>query len=175
MKTVAIFVTSLDGKITKWGDHRIRLWSSKEDQVHFDSIWNDTRVIVMGSGTYDPDPVKPSGKHLFVVLTRSPSRYSDKEQKGKLVFTNERPEKIIERFEKEGEERILIVGGSQIASLFLKNQLIDELWLTFEPSIFGTGGNFIIDEKLDIKLRLLSCEKVNIEGTLIAKYLVIKI
>ena len=57
---------------------------------------------------------------------------------------------------------------------FLKEQLIDEVWLTIEPKIFGTGGNFVIEEELDIDLKLLSCEKVNEQGTLITKYAVIK-
>ena len=69
---------------------------------------------------------------------------------------------------------MLIVGGAHIATAFLKEQLIDELWLTIEPKIFGIGGNFVIEEKLDINLQLLSCERVNVQGTLIAEYAVIK-
>lgn len=64
---------------------------------------------------------------------------------------------------------MLIVGGAHIATSFLKEQLIDELWLTIEPNIFGTGGSFVIEEKLNINLQLISCERVNKQGTLIAK------
>ena len=52
MKTILIFVSTLDGKITKWGNPKIRFWSSQEDQDYFDRIWNETRVIVMGKATY---------------------------------------------------------------------------------------------------------------------------
>jgi dihydrofolate reductase len=69
---------------------------------------------------------------------------------------------------------MLVVGGAHIATSFLKEQLIDELWLTIEPKIFGVGGNFVIEEKLDIKLQLISCERVNLQGTLITIYSVIK-
>ncbi|HZY26453.1 MAG TPA: dihydrofolate reductase family protein, partial [Bacteroidales bacterium] len=82
--------------------------------------------------------------------------------------------KLINRLEKEGQEKLLVVGGPQIATLFLKEQLIDELWLTLEPKIFGTGGNFVMEEKFDISLILLNSEKVNEKGTLINKYRVIK-
>jgi dihydrofolate reductase len=81
---------------------------------------------------------------------------------------------LVTRFEKEGEASILVVGGPHIATLFLKNQLIDELWLTFEPRIFGKGGNLVIDEQLDVELRLLSYSKVNDEGTIVTKYQVLK-
>ena len=66
------------------------------------------------------------------------------------------------------------MGGAHISTSFLKAKLIDELWLTIEPKIFGTGGSLVINENLDIELRLLSVEKVNERGTLITKYKVIK-
>jgi len=175
MKTILIFVSSLDGKITRWGDPMIRSWSSKSDQEHFDAIWKDTHVIIMGSGTYNPDPVKPVSRHLFVILTRHPERYKSREIPGQLEFTDDSPLLLMERFQKANEDKLLIVGGAQIAALFLKAQLIDELWLTIEPRIFGIGASFVNDEKLNIELKLLSCEQANEQGTLILKYKVIKV
>jgi len=174
MKTILIFVSTLDGKITKWGDPKIRSWSSKNDQDYFDTIWNDTRVVIMGSGTYNPDPVKPSSEHLFIVMTRQQDKYQMEERAGQLEFTGDSPSFLIKRFEKEGEEKILVVGGPHIATAFLKEQLIDELWLTIEPKIFGIGAGFVTEEKLDIDLNLLSSEKINDQGTLITKYRVIR-
>ena len=46
--------------------------------------------------------------------------------------------------------------------------------MTLEPKIFGTGGNFVTDVKLDISLHLIHFEKVNEQGTLITKYAVLK-
>ena len=174
MKAILIFVSTLDGKITKWGDTDIRSWSSQSDQDYFDSVWDKTRVIVMGSGTYKPSPVKPVSDHLFVVMTRQPLRYKSIEVPGQLEFTNDSPFNLLERFAAEGNEKILIVGGSEIATLFLKEQLIDELWITIEPRIFGKGDSFVISEKLDIALKLLSCVISNQQGTLITKYKVVK-
>jgi dihydrofolate reductase len=65
---------------------------------------------------------------------------------------------------------MLIVGGSEIAALFLKENLVKELWLTFEPKIFGKGGSIVGDEKFDIDLKLLSVDKLNEKGTLVVKY-----
>ena len=174
MRTILIFVSTLDGKITKWGDPKIRSWSSKNDQDYFDAIWNDTRVVIMGSGTYNPDPVKPSSEHLFIVMTKQQDKYQMEERAGQLEFTGDSPSFLIKRFEKEGEEKILVVGGPHIATAFLKEQLIDELWLTIEPKIFGIGAGFVTEEKLDIDLNLLSSEKINDQGTLITKYRVIR-
>ena len=173
MKTILIFVSTIDGKITRWGDPMIRSWSSKDDQKYFDAIWNDTRVIIMGSGTYNPDPLKADPKHLYLVLTHQPSKYEGLNVPGLLEFTNETPGQVLDRF-KNDEKIVLVVGGSHIATSFLREQLIDELWLTIEPKIFGTGANFVTEEKLDIDLKLLSSEQINEQGTLITKYRVIK-
>src|ERR1035437_29563 len=174
MKTILIFVSTLDGKITKWGDPEIRSWSSKNDQDYFDTVWNETRVVIMGSGTYNPYPVKPNSKNLFIVMTRHPEEYKSKAAPGQLEFTNESPLQLVTRFVKTGEEKMLIVGGAQIATSFLRDGFIDELWLTIEPKIFGKGANFVIEEKLDIGLELLSCTRANNQGTLITKYKVIR-
>ncbi len=174
MKTILIFVTTLDGKITKWGNPDIRSWSSRDDQDYFDTIWSETRTIIMGAGTYDPDPVKPVRNHLYLVLTRHPEKYKSKEVKNQLEFTDEQPEHLLERLGKQGEVTILVVGGPHVATLFLKAKLIDEIWLTLEPKIFGIGGNFVTEEKFDISLVLLNSEIINDQGTLINKYRVIK-
>ena len=173
MKTILIFVATLDGKITKWGDPKIRSWSSRADQDYFDTIWNDTRVIIMGSGTFNPEPLKPVLKHLFVVLTRHIEKYRNMEVSGQLEFTAISPAQLITRFENDGEDRILVVGGPQIATSFLKDDLIDELWLTVEPKIFGLGASIVTEDKLDISLNLLSSERMNDQGTLINKYRII--
>ena len=83
MRTVLVFVSTVDGKVTKWGKSNVRLWSSQEDQKYFKKIWDDSSLLIMGS-------------------------------------------------------------------------------------------NFAIEEKLDINLQLIKCEKVNTRGTLITKYAVLK-
>jgi dihydrofolate reductase len=174
MKTILIFISTLDGKVTKWGDPFVRNWSSKEDQHYFNRVWNDNRLVIIGSKTYNADPIKPSSNHLLVILTRNPKKYRINEIPGQIEFTDETPSRLVKRFEKEGQKQMMVAGGAHIATSFLKENLIDELWLTVEPIIFGIGGNFVINEKLDIHLQLVSCERLNTQGTLITKYAVIK-
>lgn len=174
MKIVLVFVSTLDGKVTKWGNPNVKSWSSKNDQDYFNNIWNETRLIIMGSNTFNTEPFKPSQKHLLVVMTKHPAKYRSVEVLGQLEFTDKSPVLLVKHYETKGHELMLVVGGAHIATSFLKEQLVDELWLTIEPKIFGMGGNFVIEKKLDINLRLLSCEKVNEQGTLITKYEVLK-
>jgi len=161
MKVVLVFVSTLDGKVTKWGDANVKSWSSKDDQLYFMKIWNFSRLIVMGSTTYNADPVKPSRDHLFIIMTGDPEKYKKYEVPKMLEFRSASPDKLTSDFEKEGYNQMLVVGGPHIATSFLKEGLVDELWLTIEPKIFGKGNNIVIKEKLDINLSLISCEKVN--------------
>ena len=173
MKTILIFVSTLDGKVTKWGDSHIKSWSSHQDQDYYKKIWNDSGLIVMGSNTFSGE-LLPAPDHQLIVMTRDPAKYKSLKFSGKVEFTNESPAELINRFKTKGYEQMLVVGGAHVATSFLKEQLIDELWLTLEPRIFGMGGNFVTDVKLDINLRLTHFEKVNEQGTLITRYSVLK-
>jgi dihydrofolate reductase len=174
MKKILIFVSTLDGKITRWGEPHVSSWSSHQDQDYYKEIWNESGLIVMGSGTFDAETFLPSPNHLLVVMTRNPSKYKYAELPGQIEFTNESPAELTQRLTSKGHQQMLVVGGPHVATSFLKEDLIDELWLTIEPRIFGTGGNFATDIKLDIQLSLLHCERVNEQGTLITKYAIAK-
>ncbi len=174
MKTILVFVSTLDGKVTKWGDPQVRDWSSLQDQQYYQQTWNNAKLIVMGSKTFIAEKFSASKDRLLLVMTQNISKYNQYEVPGQLEFTDKKPNNLVEQFQKKTYETMMIAGGAHIATSFLKEQLIDELWLTIEPKIFGAGGNFVIEEKLDIDLQLISCEKVNDQGTLITKYTVIK-
>ncbi len=174
MKIILIFVSTLDGKVIKWGEPHVSSWSSHQDQDYYKNVLNESRLIVMGSNTFNADTFKPSENHQLIIMTRHRDKYKNLEVPGQLEFTSEPPVDLTARFRSKGHKQMLVVGGPHVATSFLKEQLIDELWLTIEPKIFGTGGNFATDVNLDISLRLLHFEKVNEKGTLITKYVVLK-
>ncbi|MEO8148323.1 MAG: dihydrofolate reductase family protein, partial [Bacteroidia bacterium] len=136
MKVVLVFVSTLDGKITKWGDPHVKDWTSQNDQEYYKKIWNNARLIVMGSNTFKAECFSRSPNHLFVVMTKHFSEYKKYEVPDQLEFTDKSPVELTELFEKKGFETMVVVGGPHVATSFLKEQLIDELWLTIEPKIF---------------------------------------
>ena len=173
MKVVLVFVSTLDGKVTKWGDPHVREWSSPEDQAYYKKLWDDARLIIMGGNTFDAEHFSTSSSRLLIVMTKHFAKYKKLEISGQLEFTDRPPTELTEKFRVRGYETMFVVGGAHIATSFLKERLINEVWLTIEPKIFGTGGNLVIEENLDIDLRLMSCETVNDRGTLITKYAVV--
>ncbi len=174
MKIVMVAVVSANGKLTREDDPDIYKWTSREDQKFFFDLIQKSKLIVMGSGTYDAvrKRIKLDSKKLRVVLTRNPNKYKNERVQGELEFTSEIPRQLINRLINYNE--MLLVGGSKIYSSFLKEGLVDEIYLTIEPLLFGKGKNLISEGEFETNLELTSIEKLNQKGTILAKYKVIK-
>lgn len=167
-----VMLATVDGKTTEGDNTNIYTWTSLEDQKYFFPLINSYSVIVMGGKTYEAvrSILKLKENKLRIVLTRHPKKYSLQTIKGQLEFSNEEPKQLVRRLSMIGYKKILLVGGSIINGLFLKDNLIDELYLTVEPKIFGKGKNIVEGQSLNKSLRLINIEKLNKEGTLLLKY-----
>lgn len=103
-------------------------------------------------------------------MTRHVKQYQDKVVPGQLEFTDESPKALVKRLDSLGYKRCLLVGGSEIGHSFLKAKLIDQLLLTIEPYLFGTGTQFLPDKTINVKLKLLKIKQLNKNGTLLLSY-----
>ncbi|MBP6913338.1 MAG: dihydrofolate reductase [Candidatus Levybacteria bacterium] len=175
MNIILLAVSSINGKITSDKNSDIYMWTSKEDKEIFFSEINNAEVICMGSKTYD------SARHLMVhkkgrvriVFTRNKKRYKNEEIPGCLEFTTEAPKKIIAKYKQNGVRQVLVVGGGEINSLFLKQKLISKIYLTIEPVILGKGKPLIKDVEAYCNLKLESAKKLNKKGTMRLIYKVV--
>jgi len=180
MKIILIDVSSLDGKLTKWKGNDIYEWSSREDFMHFQKVKSENNLIVMGSGTFDKvrdienAGLKPEKERLRIIMTAKPEKYRKYSVPGQMEFSDEAPVELVNRLEQQGYKQMLLVSGGKIATSFFKEQLIDELWLTIEPKIFGSGEPLVQEGAFDINLKLLAMQKLNSSGTLLLKYEVLK-
>lgn len=176
MKITMVMLSTVDGKITKGNDSNIYTWTSIEDQKYFFSLVKKNNLIVMGSLTYKAiaPRLKLEEKKLRIVLTREPEKYKSKIVRGQLEFSKEKPKELVKRMTLLGYKNILLVGGGIINGLFLKDNLVDEFYLTIEPRIFGRGKNIVEGQLLNKSLQLRSIKKLNKLGTLLLKYRIIK-
>lgn len=171
MNVTLVMVQSLDGKIT----HPSRLrWSSLEDQSHFNTLKNTHTVLIMGRKTYDTvkDSFRNTPQILRVVMTRHQKRHKHRALAGQLEFTNESPSALLQRLETLGYDRALLVGGSEINTLFLREKLISDCYITVEPRLFGKGAGVCSAASLDIRLKLHAVTRLNPRGTLLLHYTV---
>lgn len=175
MKVTMVMLVSVDGKITQGNNKNVYTWSSKEDQKHFFSLIKKNNLIVMGRATYDVSQpvIKIEKGKLRIVLTQSPKKYLNQTIEGQLEFTDENPKELLKRLTALGYKKMLLVGGGTINGLFLKQNLVDELYLTIEPKLFGKGKNIIEGQLLNKCLQLINIKKLNKAGTILLRYVVI--
>lgn len=169
MKVTLVMVSSLDGKITKHDNPQIASWTSTEDKKLYAALIKKSSLIVMGAKTYEAakQRIKLEPGKLRIVITRQPKKY--RAIPGMLEFTRETPLVLVQRLERQ-YKNMLLVGGSEIGALFLKAKLVNELHLTLEPLLFGTGKPLISPLPLDTNLKLISSKKINARGTLSLVY-----
>ena len=139
-------VLSADGRSTK-GDGSPNLWASVEDQGFFHDLKHKIGVIIVGRKTYEAAG-KPSGDGIRrVVISRDTG----------FVLPND-------------IDQALLVGGSELNAEFFRRRLINEIYLTIEPKIFGEGLPLAQGVPLDVQLELLNVKQLNPQGTLLLHY-----
>ena len=174
MKIILCMVLSVDGKSTK---HELpdQSWASSEDQKHLSKLIAENNLILMGGKTYElsKSHIKPAEGKLRIIVTHDPEKFSGDEVKGQLEFIKGSVNEIVQGLEKRGFEQMLLLSGENLNKEFFEESLIDEIYLTIEPRVFGSGNGMVAESELDIDLQLMEMEKLNENGTLLLHYRVI--
>lgn len=138
IKAFIIAAISADGFIAKDSSHAA-FWTSKEDKQRFVELTKRAGVVVMGSSTFRTLP-RPLKERTNIVYTRKQETIEGAET------TQDAPAVIMEKLEQRGFKEVAICGGSQIYTLFIKAGVVDTLYLTMEPILFGKGISLFIED-----------------------------
>lgn len=170
MKIILLAVVTIDGKLAR-DEHHFVDWSSPEDKKLFFSTTRKAGVLIVGHNTFRTFPSPLPGR-LHVVLTRDTS---DKVNIPEVVeYTDKSPQEIVANLASRGYSEAVMAGGAGANALFLKAGLVDEIWLTIEPLIFGTGIDLLRGAEFDLRANLISVKQLNERGTVHLKYKVNK-
>jgi dihydrofolate reductase len=175
VEIAASVVVSLDGKLTRHDSPDVATWASPEEQKQFHELLAKQDSVVMGSGTYEAvkDSLKFDVERLRIVLTSKTRKYARMSMPGKLEFSMETPKQLVKRLGSQGHKNLLVVGGPKMISNFLRDKLINTLYVSVEPRLFGQGKPMISDTPIDVKLSLVKQQKLNTQGTLLLTYTVL--
>lgn len=170
MNVFLIASISLDGKIARNSQHNSFSWTSQEDKNFFKEKTKEAGVVVVGRKTWETIN-KPLEGRLVVVMTRDPKLNKEiflkKWPDGAAVeFTAKTPSEILKDIESRGYQSIAIAGGAEIYSLFLRENLINELFLTIHTVIFGEGIG-LVAEKLDLQFDLIEIKTFGSKSCLV--------
>ncbi len=111
--------------------------------------------MVMGQTTYNtigwPLPGRLNIVYSFEAAKRNAANKVDHKE---LRFTDLSPAQLLKELEQEGYQELAICGGSSIYTMFLKAGLVDTIYLTMEPKLFGQGIKLFNDKlKADLELK----------------------
>jgi dihydrofolate reductase len=153
IKTFIVAAITADGFIARDNSVPSTAWTSKVDKKRFSELSKRAGVVIMGSVTYETIG-KPLPGRLNIVYVLGGKKYDGVET------TEKPPAELIASLEKRGFKEVAICGGSTIYTMFMKSGLVNTLYLTMEPVIFGSGVR-LFKEPIDAKLELISSEKVD--------------
>ncbi|MDO8655483.1 MAG: dihydrofolate reductase family protein [bacterium] len=161
MKAFIIAALTADGFIAKNSAHTPLGWTSKEDKQFFVERTKEAGVVVMGKNTYETIGRPFPGRHTIVYAGEG-QQYEGAE------VTQKSPQELLEDLEKRGFKELAICGGSTIYTMFMEAGVVDTIYLTVEPVLFGQGMS-LFNKELDVKLRLVESKKIG-DNTLLIEY-----
>lgn len=171
MEVIGIVVSSLDGYITMHDEEGVG-FASEADQQFFHKVLKTFDCCVFGVKTF---LIAQSGilrnlseERLRLVLTRNPEKYADYQHPNMLEFSALGPKEMLTELKRRGKTRCAVLGGAEVYTQFLAQQLLDELWISLEARIFGTGKKLVAEE-CDIRLELKEFLTLD-RNTLLLKY-----
>lgn len=171
MRVVLIAAQSLDGFLAKH-DRPGTDFTSEADRSWFPACLRNFDVCVMGSATWRAARSEilaaPCSGRRRIVMTRDPAVFADDAQPGRIEFTAETTTALASRLRTEGVEQCALLGGGVVNGLFLSENLVDELWVTVEPLVFGQGRP-IAEGRLDVVMTLGEVTRLG-PDTLLLKY-----
>lgn len=152
MRVFLIAALSADGFIAR-DTHELANWTSKEDKKLFVELTKRAGVFVMGSTTYRTLGRPLPGRKNIIY-----SRHNIADEG--IEVTQESPQDLVERLTREGYSELAVCGGRAIYDMFLHAGVVNELYLTVEPVLFGRGIT-LASSLTDTALQLKECRQLN--------------
>ena len=165
---VLVVAVSLDGKITN-GTKEGTEWTSKEDQKLFRGELDRADAVILGRKTFEaiPRPLTPRNR---IVFSKRKAPVIPADAGIQNIFFQGTPRELLNLCARYEWNRVVVAGGTSIYEWFFKHKLVDELYLTVEPVVFGSGKPFLSEGSSAGNWTLVSFKKLNKKGTLLLHY-----
>lgn len=158
MKVILYMAQAVNGFIAKLDN--TTPWSDEEWEMYKEKV-EKTGNIIIGRKTYDimkNDGFDSIGNPFVIVVSQQ--NFPDTED---IVFVKDAQE-ALRVAEDKGFPEVLVTGGSLINGLFLKENVVDEVYVDIEPFLFGQGIPLFSAQENDFALELLESKPFGKSG-----------
>src|SRR3989338_3381624 len=156
MKVTLYMAMTANGMIAKENDDTS--WVSPTEWKSFRSMIHKAGNMILGRRTYEVmlrnKEFSKLGKVKVVVV-------STKLKTNKNITVVESPAEALSFLQREGFSQALVCGGGKLNSSFMKEKLIDEIYLDVEPIVLGKGIKLFTDANFEAKLELMGIKKLS--------------
>ena len=127
-------------------------------------------TCLMGRKTYEVGLKMSGGKFAnYGMACYVFSRTLSAGERGGVIFTADPPKKVVDSIRKRSGQHIWLMGGGELARDFLKEDLVDELYLGVVPTLIGAGVPLFPSGFPERKFSLLE-NKTYSQGLIALKY-----
>lgn len=166
MRKVVLFIAmSLDGYIADAYGKVDWLEGQNRDEENMDTysmFIKDVDTVLMGWNTYhqivtelSPDEWVYDGLTVYVITHRELSSTDT------IIFTGKNPCDIVTELKQEQGKNIWICGGANLIQQLMKEDFIDEYYISVIPTILGAGIRLFGMLPQEMKLKLIHTQNYN--------------
>lgn len=149
MRKLSLFIaTSLDGFIAKPNDDLsfLKLVEKENEDYGYSKFTSTIDTIIIGRKTYDwvhreiGTSHYDNGERDVYVITRT-----ERPSVGKIKFYTGSLTELVHKLKSENGKNIYCDGGAEIINELLKNDLIDDFFISLIPILVGNGTRLFKD------------------------------
>ena len=156
MQVILYMATSVNGYIAK--ENNETPWSHEEWQS-FSKFVKEVGNIVIGKNTYDimkeDDEFSKIGNPFTVIVSSEDFAHNSNFAIAKS------PKEALKILEEKNFAQALVAGGGMLNSSFMKEKIVNEIYLDVEPLVFGKGIKLFSDNDFDAKLELIETKSLS--------------
>lgn len=166
MRKIVLFIAmSLDGYIANSKGGVDWLNGQERDNENLDvyaEFVKDVDTILMGWNTYNQITTELSptewvySDFITYVIT-----HHKKISTRQIRFTSENPVDLLKKLKSETGKNIWICGGANLVQQLMRNDMIDEYYISVIPTLLGSGIRLFGNAEQEIKLKLLKTQTYN--------------
>lgn len=168
MQVILYMATTINGYIAK--ENHETPWSAEEWQS-FSKFINEIKNLIIGRNTYEimkkDDEFSKIGNPFTVVVSKENFDHNSNFAIAKS------PKEALKILKEKNFAKTLIAGGGMLNSSFMKEKLVNELYLDVEPLVFGKGIKLFLDNDFEAKLELISTKSLS-KNTIQLHYKILK-
>lgn len=161
IQVVLFMVMTINGAVARSNNEDVKVWTSKEDRNFLIEALEKYDAIITGRRSFFGKIVN---KPYYILTHDTHLNSSD------VNLISGTPDYIIKQMEKMGHKKIALLGGLNCIEQFLKENFIDEMFITVEPKMMGAARPFLLEENIEAQFEMVSYKILNKFGTIVLHY-----